>query len=29
MSIETEAWYAVPAAGGDSIVTASHQQAER
>src|SRR5262245_40061086 len=28
MSIETEAWYAVPAADGDSIVTASHSQAQ-
>ena len=28
MSIRTEAWYAVPGAGGDIIVTAPHQQAE-
>jgi WD40 repeat protein len=28
LSIETEAAYAVPSADGDSIVTASHQQAE-
>jgi WD domain, G-beta repeat len=27
-SIETEAWYAVPGSGGDTIVTAAHQEAE-